>query len=135
MDDAQGVRRRPLCPVHRDLAQDGRVNDFLVGCNCLIEQWPDIPRNSFSFPDMRKTDRVYLRSVGAQMYPVRFSVHMVRPYGVDVASGVESAPGRTDAEKMRRFLADAREAAALLLWLILSPRTIRRFQLVRGLRE
>jgi phosphoribosylanthranilate isomerase len=42
------------------------------------------------------------------------AIRIVRPYGVDVASGVESAPGRKDAEKMRRFLANSREAAARL---------------------
>ena len=42
------------------------------------------------------------------------AVRVVRPYGVDVASGVELAPGHKDPEKMRRFVGNAREAAARL---------------------
>jgi phosphoribosylanthranilate isomerase len=38
------------------------------------------------------------------------AIRIVRPYAVDVASGVESAPGRKDPDKMRRFIENARSA-------------------------
>lgn len=38
------------------------------------------------------------------------AISLVRPWGVDVASGVESEPGRKDPEKVARFLSKARGA-------------------------
>ena len=39
------------------------------------------------------------------------AIRIARPYAVDVASGVESAPGVKDEEKVARFIAAAKGAA------------------------
>lgn len=38
------------------------------------------------------------------------AITLVRPWGVDVASGVESAPGRKDPDRLARFIQNARAA-------------------------
>jgi len=45
---------------------------------------------------------------------VEEAIAAVRPYGVDVSSGVEDAPGVKNAERVARFLANAQRAMARL---------------------
>ncbi|MBM4441933.1 MAG: phosphoribosylanthranilate isomerase [Candidatus Rokubacteria bacterium] len=50
-------------------------------------------------------------SAGLTPESVARAIAVVQPYAVDVNSGVEAAPGRKDADKVRRFVAAAKAAA------------------------
>jgi phosphoribosylanthranilate isomerase len=53
------------------------------------------------------------------------AIAQVRPWGVDVATGVESAPGMKDARKLRRFIVTAKEAGDALLTMPQNAETLR----------
>ena len=55
-------------------------------------------------------DRQVVLAGGLTPANVRDAIDMVQPYGVDVSSGVEDAPGVKNFDKVAQFLASARDA-------------------------
>lgn len=55
-------------------------------------------------------DRQFILAGGLNSENVTDAVNQARPFGVDVASGVETAPGRKDIYRVRDFIAAARSA-------------------------
>jgi phosphoribosylanthranilate isomerase len=59
-------------------------------------------------------DLAFMLSGGLTPETVAHAVHEVRPFGLDVSSGVEISPGNKDPERIRAFVSNAREAAGAL---------------------
>ena len=76
------------------------------------------PGGSGKAPDLRActelrkaiSPKPLILSGGLTPETVGNAVQAVRPYAVDVSSGVESVPGSKDSEKMARFVKNAKEA-------------------------
>lgn len=97
------------------LRQSGAVDAVLVDSRTAQAQggtgvrydWAAARR---SFVDAAAQVRMVVAG-GLNPENVREAIETLEPWGVDVVSGVEAAPGRKDAEKVRAFVEQARAAA------------------------
>lgn len=80
------------------------------GCEAVLL---DGPKNGVGFDWTRArgaAERVIVAG-GLDASNVAEAIRVARPWGVDASSGLESAPGVKDHEKVRRFVKAAKEAA------------------------
>ena len=103
------------CPITDGLSADAALSDA-APCLLLDAHAPGTYGGTGQVIDWsvaarvaREARRPVVLSGGLHPGNVASAVSQVRPSAVDVASGVESSPGRKDAAKMRDFVAAARK--------------------------
>ncbi len=124
-----GLKLRILRVVHFDagaaseagaIAQDKNVDAILVdartpaaiGGTGQSYDWTVARNTLFQNVEGRKP---LVAAGGLTPGNVAEAVATLRPWGVDVVSGVEAAPGRKDPAKVRAFVANARAAQAVTI--------------------
>jgi phosphoribosylanthranilate isomerase len=110
----QGFEQQ-LAELGRNQALDGVLVDSsterAVGGTGTSFNWLEA-RNSF----LRTAPHLRLIAAGG-LAPenVKQAIQILRPWGVDVVSGVESAPGKKDPARVLAFIRSAQEAAEEIL--------------------
>jgi phosphoribosylanthranilate isomerase len=117
-EDCRWIRERVACTIKGFAAGEraiGRFEEFGADYLLIDGQSP----GSGEVFDWRLAEGVVdpgrlIVSGGLRPDNVGEAISHLRPRGVDVASGVESAPGRKDPKKLREFVRNARRAAAAI---------------------
>lgn len=85
---------------------DSRTTTAVGGTGVTFD-WAAARKTLFQHADARKR---LIAAGGLNPNNVAEAIATLRPWGVDVVTGVEAAPGRKDADKVRSFVARARSA-------------------------
>ena len=98
-------------PADLDRMAGYRVAAFLLDSPSRWSEGPARPVIPWDVAAEMARRHPVLLSAGLTPDNVGEAVRRVRPYGVDVNSGVEARPGRKDADRVTRFVLEARAAA------------------------
>jgi phosphoribosylanthranilate isomerase len=115
-EDLAGVLPGAMKAVHIDVAADARDATRFGGDRLLADAKVKGELGgtgaSFDWSLIRELARERSVIVAGGLTPenVRMAMQLVRPFGVDVASGVESSPGIKDPARVRAFIDEARRA-------------------------
>jgi phosphoribosylanthranilate isomerase len=88
------------------LLVDSRTSSAVGGTGQTYD-WARASKVLFQDPEGQKP---FVAAAGLTPENVAEAIATLRPWGVDVVSGVEASPGRKDAAKVRAFIANARTA-------------------------
>ncbi len=111
------VKRRVLKALRvRNFASLDSMPSYQVSA-FLLDAWSPIARGgtgqtfNWDIAASAAADRKIILAGGLSCDNIADAIKKVRPYGVDVSSGVEVAPGKKDAVKITEFIRKAKEAS------------------------
>jgi phosphoribosylanthranilate isomerase len=106
-ENASQLARHVRNPHIDGVLVDSRTGAAVGGTGVAFD-WVVARKTLFQDADARKR---LIAAGGLNPKNVAQAIVTLRPWGVDVASGVEAAPGRKDADKVKVFVTQARAAA------------------------
>ncbi len=122
-DETAGDFTRLDCPLFRSVTLDDLVDTargwpaettFLLDANDRVRRGGTGKAIDWDRAAVAARHHRLVLAGGLTPRNVEEAIRRVRPYGVDVSSGVESSPGIKDFEKVSAFLANARRGFAAL---------------------